>query len=285
MLKTNGLLSQNVQKSPRTEEVGLSTAVRDFNTMTLLLNFGNIFRISDGGPGFNYSATRTILAARPSGSRPLRLSRSIRRYLSMNSHLAPGSTAFFPFRPDSCPLHHPPRRYYHHKSGHIPGSCIHLDVHPRGVAAPDRQHAFPVRFWKEHRRPLWPWPVSAAVFHRRIRSRRHGHHVQHGLACAHHRSKRRHCRSSRRLPGQLSHCSDHNFDPLVHHLLDNPVACLAGSRLLVRNSVRGRISDAAIESATGGGVAWWAHVGGFILGMLLAVILPKRRRRVVQTQP
>ncbi len=34
----------------------------------------------------------------------------------------------------------------------------------------------------------------------------------------------------------------------------------------------------AIESATHGGVAWWAHVGGFLLGIILAVILPTRRR-------
>ena len=27
----------------------------------------------------------------------------------------------------------------------------------------------------------------------------------------------------------------------------------------------------AIQSATGGGVAWWAHVGGFVTGMLLAL--------------
>jgi len=27
----------------------------------------------------------------------------------------------------------------------------------------------------------------------------------------------------------------------------------------------------AIQSATGGGVAWWAHVGGFVMGLLLAV--------------
>jgi len=27
----------------------------------------------------------------------------------------------------------------------------------------------------------------------------------------------------------------------------------------------------AIQSATGGGVAWWAHVGGFVTGLLLAV--------------
>jgi rhomboid family protein len=41
----------------------------------------------------------------------------------------------------------------------------------------------------------------------------------------------------------------------------------------------------AIESATGGGVAWWAHVGGFLLGMLLALALPKRQRRVTQIWP
>ena len=37
-----------------------------------------------------------------------------------------------------------------------------------------------------------------------------------------------------------------------------------------------------IESATRGGVAWWAHVGGFILGMLLALLMPVQRRRVVE---
>ena len=41
----------------------------------------------------------------------------------------------------------------------------------------------------------------------------------------------------------------------------------------------------AIESATTGGVAWWAHVGGFILGMLLALAMPKRQRRVAQVWP
>ncbi|HXH48252.1 MAG TPA: rhomboid family intramembrane serine protease [Terriglobia bacterium] len=41
----------------------------------------------------------------------------------------------------------------------------------------------------------------------------------------------------------------------------------------------------AIESATKGGVAWWAHVGGFILGMLLTLAVPKRQRRAVQVWP
>lgn len=48
---------------------------------------------------------------------------------------------------------------------------------------------------------------------------------------------------------------------------------LAGQRMLT------------IESATGGGVAWWAHVGGFVLGMLLALALPKRQRRAMQVWP
>jgi rhomboid family protein len=41
----------------------------------------------------------------------------------------------------------------------------------------------------------------------------------------------------------------------------------------------------AIESATKGGVAWWAHVGGFILGMLLGLAMPKRQRKAVQVWP
>jgi len=40
-----------------------------------------------------------------------------------------------------------------------------------------------------------------------------------------------------------------------------------------------------IESATRGGVAWWAHVGGFALGILLALAIPKRQRRAVQIWP
>jgi rhomboid family protein len=34
----------------------------------------------------------------------------------------------------------------------------------------------------------------------------------------------------------------------------------------------------AIQSATGGGVAWWAHVGGFLMGIFLALVLRPRRR-------
>lgn len=40
-----------------------------------------------------------------------------------------------------------------------------------------------------------------------------------------------------------------------------------------------------IESATTGGIAWWAHVGGFILGMLLALTMPKRPRGPARIWP
>jgi membrane associated rhomboid family serine protease len=41
-----------------------------------------------------------------------------------------------------------------------------------------------------------------------------------------------------------------------------------------------------IQSATGGGVAWWAHVGGFMMGLLLAVAFrPARRGPVVEVLP
>jgi hypothetical protein len=42
----------------------------------------------------------------------------------------------------------------------------------------------------------------------------------------------------------------------------------------------------AIQSATGGGVAWWAHVGGFVMGMFLAVAFqPAKRGSVVEVLP
>jgi membrane associated rhomboid family serine protease len=42
----------------------------------------------------------------------------------------------------------------------------------------------------------------------------------------------------------------------------------------------------AIQSATRGGVAWWAHVGGFVVGMLLALTLrPRTPRFVVEILP
>jgi len=41
----------------------------------------------------------------------------------------------------------------------------------------------------------------------------------------------------------------------------------------------------AIQSATGGGVAWWAHVGGFMTGVFLALVFqPAHRGPVVETR-
>jgi membrane associated rhomboid family serine protease len=41
----------------------------------------------------------------------------------------------------------------------------------------------------------------------------------------------------------------------------------------------------AIESATSGGVAWWAHIGGFTAGVIFGLFLPAARRRVEIVRP
>jgi rhomboid family protein len=42
----------------------------------------------------------------------------------------------------------------------------------------------------------------------------------------------------------------------------------------------------AIQTATGGGVAWWAHVGGFMMGIFLVIVMrPKRRGPMVEVAP
>ena len=41
----------------------------------------------------------------------------------------------------------------------------------------------------------------------------------------------------------------------------------------------------SIQSATQGGTAWWAHVGGFVAGMALALLLSPRRPRVEVLPP
>jgi membrane associated rhomboid family serine protease len=42
--------------------------------------------------------------------------------------------------------------------------------------------------------------------------------------------------------------------------------------------LNGAISITAANYATGG-VAWWAHIGGFVSGMALGYVFPKRKRQ------
>ena len=46
----------------------------------------------------------------------------------------------------------------------------------------------------------------------------------------------------------------------------------------------GTISIGAL-SGVGGGVAWWAHIGGFIMGMVLVKVFLKRRKRTIVSYP
>jgi len=40
------------------------------------------------------------------------------------------------------------------------------------------------------------------------------------------------------------------------------------------------LSSLGMRGAGGGGVAWWAHIGGFLLGVVLVRIWPRRRRPI-----
>ncbi len=37
------------------------------------------------------------------------------------------------------------------------------------------------------------------------------------------------------------------------------------------------VASLGVQTAATGGVAYWAHIGGFIAGLVLIVIFPKRR--------
>ena len=41
--------------------------------------------------------------------------------------------------------------------------------------------------------------------------------------------------------------------------------------------LNGAVGLAAPMEAAGGGVAWWAHIGGFVMGMAVAALLRARR--------
>jgi rhomboid family protein len=61
--------------------------------------------------------------------------------------------------------------------------------------------------------------------------------------------------------------------------LDLPAVLVLGYWFLIQ-FLSGYTQTLSIQSATAGGVAFWAHVGGFICGLLLALILGPRRAEV-----
>ena len=69
--------------------------------------------------------------------------------------------------------------------------------------------------------------------------------------------------------------------PLVFWTFHLPAVLVLGYWFLIQFLEGYQMLD--IETATrGGGTAWWAHVGGFVAGMLLAMMLDRRREPPVQ---
>ncbi|HEV2494808.1 MAG TPA: rhomboid family intramembrane serine protease [Terriglobia bacterium] len=61
--------------------------------------------------------------------------------------------------------------------------------------------------------------------------------------------------------------------------IELPAVLVLGYWFLIQ-FLSGYTQSLSIQSATAGGVAFWAHVGGFICGLLLALILGPRRAEV-----
>ncbi len=62
---------------------------------------------------------------------------------------------------------------------------------------------------------------------------------------------------------------------VVWQIMDLPAFLVLGFWFLIQFFN----GTAAISSAHGGGVAWWAHIGGFVFGVILMKLFPKSRRR------
>jgi hypothetical protein len=63
------------------------------------------------------------------------------------------------------------------------------------------------------------------------------------------------------------------------HLVEIPAFYFLGFWFLIQ------FINAAMTGGTGGGVAWWAHIGGFIFGIILIfpfLLIPTRRKRRVR---
>jgi rhomboid family protein len=54
-----------------------------------------------------------------------------------------------------------------------------------------------------------------------------------------------------------------------------PAAVLIGFWFVMQ--VLGGLSD--LGQTTGAGIAWWAHIGGFVAGMIMILLIPRRRSR------
>ncbi|MFO0795146.1 MAG: rhomboid family intramembrane serine protease [Candidatus Brocadiaceae bacterium] len=67
---------------------------------------------------------------------------------------------------------------------------------------------------------------------------------------------------------------------IIWQMIELPAIVVLGFWFIIQFFV----GTASISSAQSGGVAWWAHIGGFILGIILIKIFPKSRYRYSHRQ-
>jgi len=70
--------------------------------------------------------------------------------------------------------------------------------------------------------------------------------------------------------------------PLIFWTFQLPAVLVLGYWFLIQFLEGYQMLGMNIETATRGGTAWWAHVGGFVTGMLLAMMFEPRRPRATR---
>ena len=167
-----------------------------------------------------------------------------------------------------------------HKMGADGGFPSHPDFHvsARLVDARDRQHVVPVDLRRQHRRLSGALQISALLSAQRI-----GRGIRAGLLNPH--SSVPTVGASGAIAGVLG--AYFLLYPEAKVLIWFPIfflfylpAWVTLGYWFAMQFVSGAATSLASYSDTRGGVAFWAHVGGFLVGIVLIKLFPERPRRI-----
>ena len=159
----------------------------------------------------------------------------------------------------------------------------HVDVPARRLDAPGRQHALPLDLRRQPRARRWARRASSLLPRLRHRGGPRAHPVRRRLRRAERRRVGRDQRRARRLPAALPAEPRPGADPRRRRV----GAGDRGARHLDRDPAGQRHRLDRANTSEGGGVAYMAHIGGFVAGMALVKLFAtgssrprdERRRR------
>src|SRR5262249_12082055 len=147
----------------------------------------------------------------------------------------------------------------------------HLHVPARVLAAFAGKHVVPGHLRRQRRGPPRPFSLSGFLLGLRAGCNPHPLTLQPSLECSKSRRQRRHCRGAGRVLPPLRVRTWFGF--LILWL---PAWLVLGYWFVIQ-FLSGAAGSITIANQRGG-VAFWAHVGGFLTGMALIKVLPIRKQ-------